>query len=63
MSENEPLGIIGVGWVGLVSAVCFPELGHPIKAVDIDAEKVALLREGSTPIHEPRLDELLERME
>ncbi len=61
MSENEPLGIIGVGWVGLVSAVCFAELGHPIKAVDIDAEKVALLREGSTPIHEPRLDELLER--
>lgn len=61
MSENEPLGIIGVGWVGLVTAACFAELGHPIKAVDIDAEKLRLLREGSTPIHEPGLSELLER--
>ena len=61
MSEREPLGVIGVGWVGLVTAACFAELGHPITAVDIDAEKLALLRGGSTPIHEPGLSELLAR--
>ena len=61
MSESEPLGVIGVGWVGLVTAACFAELGHPVKAVDIDAEKLELLRGGSTPIHEPGLSELLGR--
>jgi UDPglucose 6-dehydrogenase len=62
MSEGrEPVGVIGVGWVGLVSAVCFAELGHPVIARDILPEKVASLASGETTIHEPGLEEMLRR--
>ena len=61
MSEREPIGVIGVGWVGLVTAACFAELGHPVIARDIVAEKVQALEAGELPIHEPGLGELLER--
>jgi UDPglucose 6-dehydrogenase len=60
-AETEPIGVIGVGWVGLVTAACFAELGHPVVARDIVAEKVEALRGGETTIHEPGLDELLAR--
>ena len=40
MSEKEPIGVIGVGWVGLVTAACFAELGHEVWARDILPEKV-----------------------
>ena len=60
-AKNEPIGVIGVGWVGLVTAACFAELGHPVFARDIVAEKVDALRRGETTIHEPGLDELLAR--
>jgi UDPglucose 6-dehydrogenase len=59
--EREPIGVIGVGWVGLVTASCFAELGHPVIARDILAEKVESLSRGETTIHEPGLDELLVR--
>jgi UDPglucose 6-dehydrogenase len=52
---------VGVGWVGLVTAACFAELGHPVVARDIVAEKVEALSHGETTIHEPGLDELLRR--
>ncbi len=58
---KEPVGVIGVGWVGLVTAACFAELGHPVIARDILAEKVEALSRGETTIHEPGLDELLAR--
>jgi UDPglucose 6-dehydrogenase len=61
MSEQGQIGVIGVGWVGLVTAACFAELGHEIVAMDIDAAKVEALERGEAPIHEPRIDELLER--
>jgi UDPglucose 6-dehydrogenase len=62
MSEGlEPVGVIGVGWVGLVTAVCFAELGHPVIARDIDAAKVESLAKGETTIHEPGLEEMLRR--
>jgi UDPglucose 6-dehydrogenase len=62
MSESrEPIGVIGVGWVGLVTAACFAELGHPVVARDILPEKVAALSRGELTIHEPGLDELLAR--
>jgi UDPglucose 6-dehydrogenase len=62
MTESrEPIGVIGVGWVGLVTAACFAELGHPVVARDIVAEKVEALSRGETTIHEPGLDELLAR--
>lgn len=60
--EKPAIGVIGVGWVGLVSAACFAELGHPVVAVDIDEHKIEALRSGGTlPIHEPGLPELVER--
>ena len=61
MSEKEPIGVVGVGWVGLVSAACFAELGHHVHAIDIDQAKVDALSRGDVTIHEPGLPELLER--
>jgi UDPglucose 6-dehydrogenase len=58
---KEPIGVIGVGWVGLVTAACFAEVGHPVIARDILAEKVASLSRGEITIHEPGLEELLIR--
>lgn len=60
-AEREPIGVIGVGWVGLVTAACFAELGHPVVARDIVPEKVEALSRGEVTIHEPQLDELLAR--
>jgi UDPglucose 6-dehydrogenase len=61
MSEKEPIGVIGVGWVGLVTAACFAELGHEVWARDILAEKVESLSRGEVPIHEPGLPELVRK--
>jgi UDPglucose 6-dehydrogenase len=62
MSEQrEPVGVIGVGWVGLVTAACFAELGHRVIARDILPEKVEALSRGEVAIHEPGLEDLLER--
>jgi UDPglucose 6-dehydrogenase len=62
MSEQlEPVGVIGVGWVGLVTAACFAELGHRVIARDIVPEKVEALSRGEVTIHEPGLEELLRR--
>ena len=61
-SENTMrITVIGSGYVGLVSAVCFAELGHEVLSVDNDHAKIALLREGQVPIHERFLPELLNR--
>jgi len=63
MSEDRqtPVGVIGVGWVGLVTAACFAELGHPVIARDIVQEKVDSLSRGEVTIHEPGLTELIQR--
>jgi UDPglucose 6-dehydrogenase len=63
MSEDRqtPVGVIGVGWVGLVTAACFAELGHPVIARDILPEKVESLSRGEVTIHEPGLTELIRR--
>jgi UDPglucose 6-dehydrogenase len=62
MSEQlEPVGVIGVGWVGLVTAACFAELGHQVIARDILQEKVDSLSRGEVAIHEPELEDLLRR--
>ena len=55
------LAMVGCGHVGLVSAACFAELGHTVDCIDIDAERIALLRAGRSPIHEPQLERLLKR--
>jgi UDPglucose 6-dehydrogenase len=57
--EKQPIGVVGVGWVGLVTATCFAELGHRVVALDIVEEKVESLRRGEVTIHEPGLAELL----
>jgi len=62
MSEQlQPVGVIGVGWVGLVTAACFAELGHQVVARDILSEKVEALSRGEVTIHEPGLEDLLRR--
>ena len=61
MGERNAVGVIGIGWVGLVTAACFAELGSDVVALDIDEAKVAALRRGELPIHEPGLAELVER--
>ncbi|MGB8861569.1 MAG: UDP-glucose/GDP-mannose dehydrogenase family protein, partial [Ilumatobacteraceae bacterium] len=53
------LAIIGTGYVGLTTGVCFAHLGHDVVCADIDADKVARLSRGEVPIVEHRLDELL----
>src|SRR3954452_14898602 len=57
--EREPIGVIGAGWVGLVTAACFAELGSEEWARDIVAEKVESLSRGEVTIHEPGLPELV----
>jgi UDPglucose 6-dehydrogenase len=57
--DKEAIGVIGVGWVGLVTAACFAELGHEVWARDIVPEKVESLSRGEVPIHEPGLAELV----
>jgi len=59
--QREPVGVIGVGWVGLVTAACFAELGHPVVARDILPEKVEALSRGELTIHEPGLADLVRR--
>jgi UDPglucose 6-dehydrogenase len=59
MPEREPIGVIGAGWVGLVTAACFAELGHDVHVRDIVQEKVESLARGEVPIYEPGLSDLL----
>ncbi|HYH60473.1 MAG TPA: UDP-glucose/GDP-mannose dehydrogenase family protein [Solirubrobacterales bacterium] len=60
-AESEKVGVVGVGWVGLVTATCFAELGHEIVALDVNEEKIESLRRGEVTIHEPGLAELLSK--
>jgi UDPglucose 6-dehydrogenase len=55
------IGILGAGWVGLVTGACFAELGHDVVIRDIVPERIEVLRSGEVPFHEPGLQELLER--
>lgn len=61
MSENVSICIIGSGYVGLVAAVCFAEIGHKVICVDNDEQKVAMLNAGQVPNWEEQLPELLTR--
>jgi UDPglucose 6-dehydrogenase len=60
-NEREPIAVIGTGYVGLVTAAGFAELGSEVWCIDIDAEKIAGLREGRIPIWEPGLTEVVAR--
>ena len=55
------ISVIGTGYVGLVSGVCFAEVGHDCTCVDVDVGKVECINRGEAPIHENGLDEILRR--
>lgn len=59
MQKQTVIAVVGSGYVGLVSAACFAEIGHRVICVDNDEEKVRILNEGGVPIHEEYLPELL----
>ena len=55
------IAVVGSGYVGLIAAVCFAEIGHSVICVDNDREKVEALQSGEVPIYENQLPELLAR--
>src|SRR3954465_2480570 len=59
MADREPIGVIGAGWVGLVTAACFADLGHEVWVRDVVQEKIDTLSKGDIPIYEPGLSELI----
>ncbi|HEY0978332.1 MAG TPA: UDP-glucose/GDP-mannose dehydrogenase family protein [Flavobacteriales bacterium] len=55
------IAVVGTGYVGLVTGTCFAETGNHVVCVDINAQKVQMMKEGKVPIYEPHLDVLFER--
>ena len=55
------LCMIGTGYVGLVSGTCFADIGNEVVCVDKDEKKIKKLNQGSSPIYEPGLDELIKK--
>ena len=53
--------VIGTGYVGLVLGTCLSEIGHNVTCVDIDKNKIKLLKNGQVPIYEPGLNDLLQK--
>jgi len=53
--------VVGTGYVGIITAACFADLGNRVVALDIDKNKIAGLKEGKMPIYEPGLKELIDR--
>lgn len=53
------ISVFGTGYVGLVTGVCFAEMGNDVICMDIDPKRIALLNDGKTPIYEPGLEDLI----
>jgi UDPglucose 6-dehydrogenase len=61
MKNKVPIGIMGMGYVGLVIAACLVKLGYQITVFDIDEKKVKAINEKRSPIFEPGIDEILKK--
>jgi UDPglucose 6-dehydrogenase len=59
VDRPNPLCVVGAGYVGLVTAACLADAGVDVRLLDVDTARLDMLRRGSTPIHEPLLDDLL----
>lgn len=57
--KKYKIAVAGTGYVGLVAGVCFAEKGHQVICVDVDAEKVKVMKSGKSPIYEEGLEELM----
>lgn len=55
------VSLVGAGYVGLVTAACFAELGHDVTAIEVDATRLAHMRAGILPVYEPGLDDLVDQ--
>ncbi|MDO8557897.1 MAG: UDP-glucose/GDP-mannose dehydrogenase family protein [bacterium] len=60
-NQSSHITVIGAGYVGLITAVAFAKFGHRVTCIDIDGKKIAKLRRGVVPIHEPGVKELLKK--
>jgi len=61
MGEKMKIAVAGTGYVGLVAGVCFAEKGHKVTCVDVDTNKVELMKAGISPIYETDLEELMRK--
>src|SRR5687768_4493673 len=61
MGQSFRVGVVGAGYVGLVTAACLSHLGHRVVCVDKDEERIRGLRTGRMPVYEPGLEELVWR--
>src|ERR671910_2079912 len=59
MSEEFNIGVVGAGYVGLVTGACLSNIGHRVTVMDADPDRVADLERGKVPIYEPGLEELM----